>query len=218
MTLWDVVRALLRRWPVVLVGMVITASAALLAIRDPGVQFTRMQVIFLAPKTWYRNVLQTTPETVMVTASAVAKRVVGAEAVIKYGSLDATLVGTTNSREGVWIRVEDQGGQWAPDIRMPIILVDAVAPTPARVRELQDESVRRIQLELDKLQHELQPGETDRITIEVVPATTSIYRVRGDRTRALGMTGLLGATATFAAVAAIESRHRRRRARVSASD
>ena len=214
MTLWEALRALVRRWPVVLVGMALTAMVGLVAIREPGVYFTRMQVVFLAPSTWYRNVLQTTPEAVMVTAGAVAKRVVGPGDVIKYGSLDATIIGTTGVREGVWIRAEDQGGQWAPDFRTPIIVVDVVAASPARVREMQDESIQRIQGELDRLQGELNRSHLDLITIEVAPTDTIVYFVRGDRLRALAMTGLLGASVTLATVGILEARAGRRRAAV----
>lgn len=209
MTLWDTLRALARRWPVVLVGALITAALGLLAIREPGVYFTRMQIVFLAPSTWYRNVLQTTPEAVMVTASAVAKRVVGADDVIKYGSLDATIVGTTSMREGVWVRAEDQGGQWAPDFRTPIIVADVVAPSAARVREIQYETIQRIQLELDQLQTELQPKAKDLIAMQVAPDATIIYHVRGDRIRALGMTAVLGGFTTLTVVWILERRRGR---------
>lgn len=209
MTLWDTLRALVRRWPVVLIGALITAGVGLLAIREPGVYFTRMQIVFLAPSTWYRNVLQTTPESVIVTASAVAKRVVGAGDVIKYGSLDATIIGTTSIREGAWIRAEDQGGQWAPDFRAPIIVVDVVAPTEARVREIQYETIQRIQLNLDSLQSELQPAAKDLITMQAAPDATIIHHVRGDRVRALGMTTVLGGCTTLTAVWILERRRRR---------
>lgn len=210
MTLWDTLRALARRWPIVLVGMLVTAGVGLLAIRDPGVYFTRMQVVFLAPSTWYRNVLQTTPEAVIVTASAVSKRVVGAADVIKYGSLDATIIGTTSIREGVWIRAEDQGGQWAPDLRTPIIVVDVVGPSADRVREMQYDAIRRIQDELDSLQGELQPARRDLITMQVAPEATALHHVGGDRRRALAMIGALGASVTLSMVVALESRKRRR--------
>lgn len=213
MTLLDRLRQLVKRWPVLLVGLLVSAGVALLAIRDPGAYFTRMQVVFLAPSTWYRNVLETTPETVIVAASAVSKRVVGASAVIKYGSLDATIVGTSSVRDGVWIRPEDQGGQWAPDIRAPVILVDVVAATPERVRELQYDTISRIQSELDKLQDELRPGVRDGITIQVAPDATTIYRIRGDRPRALAMTITLGGFATLTMVWVVEAWSTRRRSR-----
>lgn len=213
MTLWDVLRSLSRWWLAVLLGMVATAVAGLFVIREPGVYFTRTQVVFLAPATWYRNVLAATPESVVVTASVVAKRVVGPDIAIKYGSLDATIIGTTPKREGVWIRAEDQGGQWAPDFDKPIIVVDIVAPSVERVRELQHEAIQSIQYELDRIQRELQPSGRDLITMEVAPSTTGISNVRGNRVRALGMTGLLGALMTLAIVAVLESRHRMRHRR-----
>lgn len=210
MTLWDILRASVRRWPVVLAGVVVTAIAGLLAIREPSVYYTRMQVVFLAPSSWYQNVLQATPEAVIVTASAVVKRAIGPGSVIKFNSLDATIIGTTSASEGVWIRAEDRGGQWAPNFDTPIVVVDVVAPTAERVRELQYESIRRLQDELDKLQGELQRSNRDLITMEVAPNATVITNVRGNRARSLGATGLLGGSATLAAIVLLDWRGRRR--------
>lgn len=209
MALWDLLTALRRWWPVALAGAVLTAGLGIIATREPGLYFTRMEVVFLAPPAWYSNVLQGTTEEVIMTASAVAKRTVGAGSVIKYGSLEATIIGTTSSREGVWIRAEDQGGQWAPDLRAPIILVDVVAPNPERVRELQHESALKIRSALSDLQSQLKAGKRNLITIQVAPDATVIYRVRGDRLRALGMTSLLGGAVTLAVIRMLETRRRR---------
>ena len=49
MTFWELIRVLLRYWPIVLVGAVCTAACGLLAISGDGVYFTRTNIAFHAP-------------------------------------------------------------------------------------------------------------------------------------------------------------------------
>lgn len=206
MTLWETIRAFVRWWLVVLVGCGLTGAAGLFAIRDRGVYFARSEVIFLVPATWSANVLETTPESMVIFAGAVAKRAAGAHDTPRYGSLAATIVGTTTQPEGTWIRVEDQGGQWAADIRSPIILVDVMAPTLERARELHREAIDRIRSAVASLQAEFRFAREDTITMEVAPKSAMFYRVQGNRVRALGMTAILGISLTVTAVLLFERR------------
>lgn len=210
MTLWEMIKAFVRWWLVVLIGCGLTGAVGLFAIRDRGVYFARSEVIFLVPATWSTNVLETTPESMVIVAGAVAKRAAGPQDAPRYGSLAATIVGTTTQQEATWIRIEDQGGQWAPDIRSPIILVDVVAPSLERARELHREAIERIRSALAGLQDEFRFAREDSITMEVAPKSAMFYRVQGNRVRALGMTGILGMSLTVTAVLLLERRRIRR--------
>lgn len=210
MTLWETLRAFIRWWFIVLLGGALTGAAGFVAIRDRGVYFARSEVVLLVPATWSSNVLETTPESMVIVAGAIAKRAAGPDAGTRYGSLAATIVGTSTSREATWIRIEDQGGQWAQDIRAPIIIVDVVAPSIERARELHREAIERIRSALAGLQDEFEFAREDSITMEVAPKATTFYRVQGNRTRALGMTGILGAAITVTLVLLLERRRLRR--------
>lgn len=193
-----------------LLGLVLTLGAGLLSVREQGVYFTRMEVVFLAPASWYPNVLQTTPESVIVAAGAVVKRVVGPSSVIRYGSAEANLVGITRDREGTWVRLADSGGQWVPGYGEPIIVVDILAGSEERARVLQGEALASIKTALVTLEDEWKFDRAQAIAVTVSPESSVVYRVRGDRIRALGMTTLLGGAATIGAVVVLESRARRR--------
>lgn len=212
-TLWDFVRACLRRWGVVVLGVAVTGAVGLSAVRGEGVYFARMEIVVLTPTSWYKNVLQGRTDSSIMTAGAVARRVVGAGEEIKYGSLDATLVGISHKKDAYWIRAEDQGGQWAADFRQPIIVVDVVAPSQGRVREIQYQTIDMAQAALDELQDELQVDRTEQMTLQVAPELSVIHYVHGNRTRALGMILVVGGLATGAAVWLVDVEWSRARAR-----
>ncbi|QGN33882.1 hypothetical protein [Microlunatus sp. Gsoil 973] len=210
MTLWDLVLAFFRRWPVLLVGALITCTCGGLATRDNGVYWTRTQVILLAPKEWYPNKLEVSPWEVTKATGVVVKRVVGAGSRIKYASPEATMIGTSNVRDGTWIRQEDNGGQWSVGLTSPVIIVEAVGPTPERAQELQQVAANLIAHNLAQLQRDWGVNPKLWITSTVAPAPAVIYHVTGSKPRALGMTALLGVGITLGFVLALEYRVRRR--------
>lgn len=218
MTLWDLTVALFRRWPVLLVGAMITCGCGLLSIRDDGVYWSRTEVILLAPTAWYVNKLQVTPYEVTKATGVVVKRVVGADKVIKYASPGASMIGTSNVREGIWIRQEDDGGQWSTDLSSPVIIVEAVGPTPDRTRDLQQAAVNKISTALVQLQEDWGADHHLWITSTVAPASAEIYHVTGSKVRALGMTATLGIGITVGVVLVLEYRTRRRTGFAAAND
>ncbi|WP_421741993.1 hypothetical protein [Cellulomonas sp.] len=214
MTLWDLVRALVRRWPVVLACMVGTAAFGILAIHDDGVYWSRAEVIFLAPTSaMFPNALETRSEDIIITAGVVAKRVVGPDEVLKFASPDVNLIGTSTMREGYWVRLPDSGGQWAPHFKDQLLVVEVVAPTLERASAIQSSVIQRIEDELASIQADADVDLVNRITVTVAPESTVIYQVHGSRTRALAMTALLGAAATIFVVVLLERLGESRRPR-----
>ena len=103
MTLWDLVTATVRRWPILLAGAVLTAVIAYAAVSDDGVYYTRTELVLLAPSsTDYPNTLKTKSGSLVVTAGLLAKRMMGPGEPAKYASPDVTLIGE-GIREG-WSR------------------------------------------------------------------------------------------------------------------
>ncbi|MFJ3403635.1 hypothetical protein [Promicromonospora sp. NPDC090134] len=210
MTLWDLIRAALRRWPVLLAGAVATLGLVYTTTLDDGVYWSRTQVVFLAPASKaYPNALRTTSEDLIITAGVVAKAVAGPDKVTKYASPDATLVGE-GTRDGWSIRLPDTGGQWAPNFAEQVLYVEVVAATAEEVEARQDEIVAQIADELDRLQRDAGVVPVNAITVTVAPESLVVHQVGGSTVRAAGMAGLLGASATFALIAVLETRARRR--------
>lgn len=211
MGVWELLRSLLRHWPVVLVGAMVSVVAVYVVTRDRAVYFSRVEVAFLAPSSdRYPNSLQTKSADLIVTAGAVAKRVVGAEKPIKYGSTEPTIIGTAGATEGVWIRLPDSGGQWAPHFNEQVLLVDVVAASPERVHELTEEAVARIADELERLQLEVDTREVAKIQTQQVPDVPVVHRVGAQRARAAVAAAGLGVAATVVVVLLLDGRERRR--------
>lgn len=210
MTFWDLTRVLLRYWAVILVGGAITAGSGLLAIRDPGVFLTRSELVFLAPtSSLYPNALRTQSEDIIDTAGVVAKRISGPGGVTKFASPDVTLVGA-GVREGWSLRLPDTGGQWATNFATQVLVLDVVGPTREEVTSRQAELISRVQKELNQLQREKGVDPINDITVFLAPESTVVFHVGGNRTRALGMTAVLGGGVTLSIIVYLEKRRRSR--------
>ncbi|WP_454851941.1 hypothetical protein [Promicromonospora soli] len=209
MTVWDLIRAALRRWPIVVGGAVLTLVAAYGTTLDDGVYWSRAQVVFLAPaSTDYPNTLRTTSEDIIITAGVVAKAVAGPDAVTKYASPDATLVGE-GVRDGWSLRLPDTGGQWATHFNQQVLYVEVVAATSAEVEERQTLLVGRVADELHRLQRGAGVAPVNEITVTVAPESTVVHHVQGSSIRGVGMAGVLGIGATCAVLILVEARGRR---------
>lgn len=208
-TLWGALQALLRRWPVMLVGAVTTTCLMYLVGNEAVTYWSRTEVVFLAPSSQrYPNSLSTKSEDLIITAGLVAKRLNGPGAPVKYASTDVTLIGTSTANEAVWIRLPDSGGQRAPHFNEQVLIVEVRAPTSDRATQLQEAAVIAIATELDSLQRSNRVDPVNDITVTTAPETAVVYPVTGRRSRAVGLTALLGMLLTLGAVGIAEKRAR----------
>lgn len=215
---WDLIRSVIRRWPIVLVGALFTAALGYLAVDDRDVYWTRTEVVFLAPSSQlYPNSLKTTSEDLIITAGVVAKRVTGPGRITKYASPDANLVGI-GIRDGWSIRLPDTGGQWATNFTSQALTVEVVGPDRETVLAKQQELIDRIEDELDALQRSAGVDPRNDITATVVPESAVVHQIGGSKLRTLGMIAALGAGATLGLVFFVEYRARRRASGAPPSD
>jgi hypothetical protein len=209
MALWELIRAALRSWPLVVAGAVVTLVVAYGTTLDEGVFWSRTQVVFLAPaSTAYPNTLRTTSEDIIITAGVVAKAVGGPDKVTKYASPDATLVGK-GVRDGWSVRLPDTGGQWATHFAEQVLYVEVVAATAEEVDAQQSVLVARIAEELHELQRDAGVAPVNEITVTVAPESTVVHHVQGSSLRSAGMVGVLGVGATCTVLGLVEVRRRR---------
>jgi hypothetical protein len=212
-TLWDLIRSMIRRWPVILLGVAVTLAATYGVTRDRGVYWTRTEVVFLAPPSAaYPNSLKTTSEDLIVTAGAVAKAISGPAKVVKLTSPDAGLIGL-GVRSGWAVRLPDDGGQWAPNFEHQWLIVEVVGPDAETVRREKDALVGRIAQTLSTLQEQQGVLPKNAITTTAAPNSTVAYRVIGSGIRARAMTLALGGAATLWVALMLELRAARRPAR-----
>jgi hypothetical protein len=210
MTLWDLITATVRRWPILLAGAVLTAVIAYVAVSDDGVYYTRTELVLLAPSsTDYPNTLKTKSGSLVVTAGLLAKRMMGPGEPAKYASPDVTLIGE-GIREGWSLRLPDTGGQWASNFGEQVLFLEIVAPDRETVEQQQETLIRRAQTELDTMQREFGVEPINDITVRPAPQTAAISHVAGSRPRVLGMSAVIGVTCTLAVIVLLEYRQRRR--------
>jgi hypothetical protein len=196
MTLWDLIRSMLRRWPIVLVGAVLTLAIGYHAASDSGVYWARTKVIFLAPSSeMYPNSLETGSEDVIITAGLVAKEMMGPAETLKFTSPDANLIGS-GVTDGWSVKLPDTGGQWAPNFADQWLDVEVVAASPEQVQLRMDELIAEIDRTLARLQRSHQVRAVNDISARAAPESGVIYRVIGSRIRVLAMTLALGVGAT----------------------
>lgn len=213
MTLADLLRALLRRWPVVLVGLAITAGATVFGTSATPVYHSRTEVVFLAPvSARYPNELVTQTESLIVTAGAVARRINGAESPVIYGSSLANPIGAPGNGEKTWINLVNIGTQWVPVFDDQILLIDAIGDTTEEVTDRIQAADAKIGDALQDLQAEQGVDPTAYITTRLSPVEPVVAEVKGSRVRAMGMTAAIGGLLTLAAVVTLEVRSRSSRA------
>lgn len=214
MTLADLLRAMRRWWPIVLIGAISTVAVAVLATRAEPVYHARTEMVFLAPPSArYPNELITRTESLIITAGIIAKRINGADLQIKFGSPIVNPVGAPDDGRTTWISLLDTGTQWVPIFDNQILVVDAVGATPAEVSDRIDAAAALVQSELRGLQREMKVAPVNEITTQMSPAAPVIEEITGSRVRAIGMTLAIGGILTMAVVIVLEVRARAARAR-----
>lgn len=206
MTLWELLRACWRSWPVVVIGALVTASVGYVAISDDGVYYTRTELAFLAPSSLASpNAVRTQSDSIIVTAGAVARAVTGTEDLPKFASPDVTLVGT-GITDGWSLRMPDTGGQWASNFATQRLVLEIVGPTREAVAARQQQLTAEVASTVRTMQSGQGAQPADLITAIPTPESTVIFHVSGDRARALGMTAVVGVGVTLACVVLLERR------------
>lgn len=204
MSIWDMLQALMRRWYVVLLALVVALGTSYVVKEKPGVYWSRAEVTFLAPASAiYPNSLTTRSSDLVVTASLVAKHINGNLTWNKLSDPAATIVG-----EGVYdgwaVRVPDYGGQWSRVYARQVLDVQVSGPTEAAVRERQTQLLAEIGQVLAQLQEGAAPA--NRITTTVQPDPPNVVYFPGSKMRSLAMIWLLAAAAAVTGVAELERR------------
>ena len=213
MALWDLLRAMVRRWPIVVIGAILTLAAANYASEDRSVYWTRTDLLFLAPENaQYPNALRATSEDMVITAGVVGKLVSGTRQVPKFTATDAGLIGM-GVRDGWTVRLPDTGGQWAPNYVDQWLIIEVVGPDPETVRTRKEQLVEAMTAALDRVQDEYHVARAFRMTTKEAPGSTVVYPVGGSSKRAFAVSGMLGAAATLYLVVRIDPILLRRRER-----
>ena len=201
MTTREVLLRALRRWYVVMLGLVLTASAGYLLItRMPVVYSARTSVTVLPSES---NPLRADGTAINGMAVILALRANGGSTPIKTSSPETTLYGE-GLLDGSRVRIRDTGGQWATQIAEPVIYVEAIGATPEVVTTRVNRMVGSLKSDLDRLQRELGVDRSTAMFLRVSPDPPSAERITGNRTRVLAATALIGMALTAVALTPID--------------
>lgn len=214
MTLSQLVRALARRWYVLLLGAILTAAAATVAVHATGVYTARTAITLSAPADWRvaGNAFTDSAASLVGFAKLVEQSLPSVQTGQLFSAADTPLYGS-GIRDGAVVYVPTYGGQWAPNYNRPTLFIDVVAPRAAdvdrRVRALTEE----IALTMDRLQDEQGVADDQRVQWSASPTAPGVTYIGPNRMRALSGIGALGLGASIVTALAVDTALRRRAAR-----
>lgn len=209
---WTVLgAALLHRWYVVGVGMVLTLAAMVVVHTQPGVYWAQTDVVFLQPQSArYPNSIQASSGGVIAMAGLVAREITGVTTGPSTASANTTLAGE-GIRDGYAIRLPDSGGQWSHNFSRAVLDVQVIGSDHDRVAAAVDQLIRRIAAELGRLQDADAVPTRDRITLAPAPDAVQVFHLRGEPMRAAVAAGLVGLAVTAVAASWLDRLRRRPR-------
>lgn len=222
MTTGDLFRTLLRRWYVVVIGLLATFAGAVAVHGQEGVYTTRVDVQLIPPPT-DTSLAETRlvdPNDALIALAGLIERELGDDEVdrrepvspdtglVDIGVVDGTLISLPNS-----------GGQWGNMFNQPVLRVQAVAPTAEEAADRRNQAVASVRDVLERLQDQDGVAPRFRVASRLVPASPPVRYAAGHPTRATAVTGLIGLGLTCGAAVAMDRlmrhrSHRRARARV----
>jgi O-antigen ligase len=190
-TVWDLTGAVRRLWPFALVGILATLAGAQIAVTAPGVYYEQTNVIFIAP---HGGGLQSGADGLVSTAGVVESQL-GDQGPLSL-STTATIVGT-GIRNGVWVRLPNNGGQWATNFDQESLDVEVVGGNEDQMRAQMEATISKIRalVREDQLSVGVEPSQL--IGIGLSPVSPPVSYARGSASRAGVTTLALGLALTL---------------------
>lgn len=181
MTTAQLLETLLRRWYVVLAGILCTWTACSALMLTPGVYGAHMDVVFVVPGGVASSNDFAFAEPLINFAGVVERKVNDDQQSVRLSSPTAELYGL-GVREGVSVALADSGGQWGSIFRSPIIRVQVVASSPEQVVSAVDGVVAKIAMTAKSIQDSSGVAEGKRISIETIPDRAQVFSYVQTRT------------------------------------
>lgn len=218
MTVMQVLRALVRRWYVMVAALACIAAAVYAVGQTEGVYSVRVNLVFLPPtiETADANTLRWSSESLINFAALVEREYTGNDPQPRFSSVDAPIYGS-GDRSGVKVFLPNTGGQWSSDFRDAVLVVEAVDPSRDGVTELLDTAIADLQGLATSRQDAAGVNPDRRINVLVSDATSGIRYVQGSTVRAAGAITILGLGLGSAAAVLIDRAASRRASRRGAS-
>lgn len=209
MTAKQLLRLVLRRWYLMLAGAALTLCVLYVAIHQQGVYWTQFTLVLLSPTgRYYPNKIEDPRYSMSPMAGLLVADWNGSRRPLLTASGDTTLYGE-GLRQGVEVRLPNQGSQWQPLYVSPNVDVQVVG---ADVETVEREAARvtsELSALLDQRQEAAGIRPSMRMTLISSPKEPSVAYVSGSRPRAMLAIGLAGAIVTTSLVCAVDWYSRR---------
>jgi hypothetical protein len=215
-TTYGVIRALARRWYVVLLGLVATLAVASSLHSRPGVYFVDGEVYLTAPAGARVDGIGDRNTSLISLAGLVEREVNALNDQEEPVSPDVTLPGM-GVRHGTQVALPNSGGQWNYYFTRPVLLVQAVAATPEETRRMYDETVADVVESLERIQVADGISPDSRVTTRTVPHVPVVSFMGGFPTRAAAVALVLGLAVTTVLAVLVDHLVLTRRSRRSRS-
>lgn len=213
MTSRDVLLAVLRRWYLMVLGGLLTLAGLYYATHQPGVYFTKYEVVLLPPATErWPNKIEDPHYSLTEMAGLVVTDYNDGQREPLSASADTLLYGEGIAR-GSRVRLPNHGSQWRPLYPTPNIDVQVVGPGAEEVGADARSISRRLGQILQQRQDELGVVPSMRITSLVSPTDPVIAYIGGSRSRAAVGAGAVGLPLTTILVVQFDRWRSRRRRR-----
>jgi hypothetical protein len=129
LTVEDLFRSVLGRWPVMLAGVLLTLAVCVVTWRAPGVYWASTKVYLLVPATAHQpNQLAPDNSAAIPLAGLIQTEINGGNPPREATSPDVTLV-DEGIYDGWSVLLPDTGGQWAHDFPESTLIVQASGPS-----------------------------------------------------------------------------------------
>jgi hypothetical protein len=202
-----ILRACLAYWPVTILGLLGTGAFIFWSGHPTPVYFSQTDVIFLAPIS-LRN-----PNSLMISSDSLTSMAGIVQREIDQANVAARTSGTTVTLvdqgiyHGIRVKVPDYGGQWQHKYDQPVLDLQVTGSDPDEVSQRALAARKQIVKLIEQRQEHAGVAQRNLIRVEMLPASPSVDLVSGRRIRAIGLSGLLGVSATFAVCAVISKLH-----------
>jgi len=217
-TVEDFVPAVLRRWYVLLAGLLLTGLVGLVVLKTPGVYWATSKVYLLVPATTYPpNQLAPDSGAAIEFAGLIETQINGGIPVRRATSPDVTLV-DEGIYDGWAVFQPDTGGQWAHNFPESSLIVQASGPTAEIVRTRMNDLIARIEKLATDQEAAAGVPEKFRVDFTLSPTVVAVQYSNGHRSRALAILAALGVGVSLAACWFIDRVVQTRRRRGNGTD
>lgn len=184
--------ALKRRWYVIVLLLLLVVPASQLAMKVPGVYYTKFNIDFQAPAgATKENALRTEASSTVHYAALIQRIYEGQHPNAPILPTRAPLFGT-GLRDAVAVYLPSAGGQWQTNFNSPTITVEIVKENPEAVLSVADSITHDISRLAEVPQAETGVWKKSQITTERSPAQPSVTYIAVRTKYALAVIGVLG--------------------------